>query len=139
MTLVLDASMALAWVFERQNPQEALRADRLLAACGQQPWLVPGLWHLEIVNALAVGERRGAIDAERVDDFLARLAALPILTDPSAPGERRHRLLSLAREQGLTAYDAAYLELALRLDADLASFDGPLNAAAHRAGTELVL
>ena len=51
MTLVIDASMALAWVFERQQPGDAEQASRLLDCCGDVPWWVPGLWHLEVTRA----------------------------------------------------------------------------------------
>ena len=51
MPLVLDASMALAWVFERQQAEDAARASQLLATCGEEPWWVPGLWQLEVANA----------------------------------------------------------------------------------------
>lgn len=50
--VVIDASMALAWLFERQHPSDSECANRLLAACGEVPWWIPGLWHLEMSNAL---------------------------------------------------------------------------------------
>ncbi len=52
--LVIDASMALTWVFERQQPEDGQRASRLLSDCGGEPWWVPALWHLEVANALLV-------------------------------------------------------------------------------------
>ena len=55
--IVIDPSMALAWLFERQTPADQQRANHLLEACGQSPWWVPGLWHLEVRNALLVAER----------------------------------------------------------------------------------
>lgn len=61
--IVIDASMALAWVFERQQASDVARADQLLNSCGSQPWWVPALWHLEVANALLVAERRGVIQA----------------------------------------------------------------------------
>ena len=67
--LVIDASMALAWVFERQQPEDGLRASRLLSTCGNQPWWVPGLWHLEVANALLVAERPGVIRSSASDLF----------------------------------------------------------------------
>jgi hypothetical protein len=54
--VVIDASMALAWLFERQQPQDIEQANRLLGACGESPWWVPSLWHLEVANALLVAE-----------------------------------------------------------------------------------
>lgn len=54
--IVINASMTLAWVFERQQPCDSERANRLLAACDEVPWWIPGLWHLELANALLVAE-----------------------------------------------------------------------------------
>ena len=138
MTLVLDASIALAWVFERQQAKDAARASQLLATCGEEPWWVPGLWQLEVANALLVAERRGLIEPEASDLFRARLASLPISCDDDTAQERQSRLVVLARCHGLSSYDATYLELAQRLGARLASFDRRLNQAATAAGVALV-
>ena len=139
MTLVLDASMALAWVFERQQAEDAARASQLLATCGEEPWWVPGLWYLEVANALLVAERRGLIEPEASDLFRARLASLPISCDDDTAQERQSSLVALARCHGLSSYDATYLELAQRLGAHLASFDRRLNQAAAAVGVALVL
>ncbi|MFO8238022.1 MAG: type II toxin-antitoxin system VapC family toxin [Prochlorococcaceae cyanobacterium] len=134
MTLVLDASMALAWIFERESAVEAEQAQRLLDRCGAESWVVPALWHLEVANALVVAERRGVIQPELSGSFLERLDALPIDTEPELPSSRRDGRLSLARRYGLSIYDATYLELCLRLGARLASHDRRLLAAAQAAG-----
>lgn len=137
MTLVIDASMALAWVFEREQTSDAARANRLLAACGDQAWWVPGLWCLEVVNALLVAERRHVIKASASDLFLARLSGLPICMDGDLGPEQQPRLIALARTHGLSSYDATYLDLAQRLGATLASFDRKLNQAAADLGVPL--
>ena len=138
LTLVLDASMALAWVFERQQAEDAARASQLLATCGGEPWWVPGLWYLELANALLVAERRGLIEPEASDLFRSRLASLPISCDDDTAQERQSRLVALARCHGLSSYDATYLELAQRLGARLASFDRRLNQTAAAVGVALV-
>ena len=130
--------MALAWVFERKQAKDAARASQLLATCGEEPWWVPGLWQLEVANALLVAERRGLIEPEASDLFRARLASLPISCDDDTAQERQSRLVVLARCHGLSSYDATYLELAQRLGARLASFDRRLNQAATAAGVALV-
>lgn len=135
--IVIDASMALAWVFERQQPCDSERANRLLAACGEVPWWIPGLWHLEVANALLVAERRSVLPQLDSDRFLAHLNSLPITTDARATQERSSRILALARSHGLSSYDATYLELAQRLGAALASFDRQLNQAASAIGIAL--
>jgi predicted nucleic acid-binding protein len=129
--------MALAWVFERQQTSEAERAARLLDACGDMHWWVPGLWHLEVTNALLVAERRSVLPPADSDLFLARLNNLPFHTDTGPPPDRGASLMALARTHGLSSYDASYLELAQRLDASLASFDRQLNRAAAMAGVAL--
>jgi predicted nucleic acid-binding protein len=136
VTLVLDASMALAWVFERVKSSEAERANAVLAGLPAQTALVPALWHVEILNALVVGRRRGAIVTAKAIDFLSRLDRLPIRTDHAVPARKEH-VLSLALEHRLSAYDAMYLELALRSRAALATFDRRLAQACGEAGVTL--
>jgi hypothetical protein len=65
VTLVIDASMALAWVFERRHGSDGERSARLLEACGSDPWWVPGLWHLEVANALLAALRPGPGGSDR--------------------------------------------------------------------------
>lgn len=134
MSLVLDASMALAWMFERADPQEVALADQLLDAMTEQEVRVPTLWHTEVANALLVAERRGVVREAQVIDYLHRLSRLPILTDDASVSSRRDLVMALGREHRLSAYDATYLELALRTGSVLASFDARLVAAARRAG-----
>jgi len=138
LTIVIDASMSLAWVFERQQPSDRERADLLLASCGAEPWWVPGLWHLEVANALVVAERRAVIQANSSDEFLNQLYKLPINTDLQPLAERQMRVLALARSEGLSSYDASYLVLAQQLGATLASFDRKLNQAATNLGVSLL-
>lgn len=134
MRLVLDASMALAWVFERENTEEADCAERVLLVLAEAETSVPALWHTEVANALLVGERRRVVNEAQVMDYLSRLHALPITTDTAAPALRREVVMALAREHRLTAYDATYLDLALRTGSVLATFDGKLADATRRAG-----
>ena len=108
--VVIDASMALAWLFERQQAQDIEQANRLLGACGESPWWVPSIWHLEVANALLVAERRSVLPQAESDCFLAKLSNLPILTDTDPIPTRRPRILALARNHGLSSYDATYLE-----------------------------
>ena len=135
--VVIDASMALAWLFEREQPSDRERANRLLAACGEEPWWIPALFCLEVSNALLVAERRSVLPQTDSDRFLARLSSLPFLTDRDPSAECTPRILALARSHGLSSYDATYLELAQRLGAALASFDRQLNQAAAALGVAL--
>jgi predicted nucleic acid-binding protein len=134
--LVIDASFALGWLYERLDPREAVLAGRTLSDLDAVEAMVPWAWHLEVINALLVGERRGLISEAVGTTFLKRLADLPILTDGALPQARCEAVLTLAlaRAQGLAAYDAVYLELALRRGATLATLDARLAAAMGHCG-----
>jgi predicted nucleic acid-binding protein len=134
MSLVLDASAALAWIFERSDPVEVALADRLLDSIATQPVLVPSLWHIEVANALLVAERHGVAKEAQVVDYLQRLSQLPIVTDDAEISRRQEIIMALGRQFQLTAYDAMYLELAMRTASTLATFDAKLASAMQRAG-----
>jgi predicted nucleic acid-binding protein len=132
MLFVLDASIAAAWCLADERDDAADRAfDRLTT----DEAVVPQLWWFEIRNVLIVNERRGRLAVADTTTFLSDLGRLPIRVDAS-PGEPF--VLALARKHGLTVYDAAYLELAVRLGAPVASLDRALNAAARSEGMDLV-
>ena len=95
---------------------------------------VPGIWHLEIANVLALSERRGRITPANSSEFIALLEKLVIVIDEETPLRALGRVLDLARAERLTAYDAAYLELAMRLAIPLASKDADLCTAAEHLG-----
>ncbi len=99
---------------------------------------VPPLWTFEIANVLAVNERKGRIAAAIADQFLEPLSALDIRVDRSQPVDGK-ALMPLVRRYRLTAYDAAYLELALRRGLALATFDTDLIAAAQDAAIPRLL
>ena len=134
MNIVIDASMALAWIFLRQKPEEARLADHLLLSVIENVWLAPPLLQLEIANALLVGARRKVVSEAQVIDFLHRFDQLPIRIDGDGASIRRAAVMALAREHSLSAYDATYLELALRAGACLATFDTALGRAMAAAG-----
>lgn len=134
---VLDASMALAWLFPRQNPAEAEFADRALDELDSETFLVPAIWYGELANAILRGERKGLVTATQTAAFLAELDQAEIETDSDSPRLRQSVVLSLARSHRLTAYDATYLELALRTGATLATFDRQLAEAARLAGVRV--
>lgn len=135
MSLVLDASMSIAWLFEDERTEAALSVLRRVTAEGA---LVPSLWRLEVANVLRNATRRERCDEAYVDQSLARLGRLPIVVDTETDQQAWGATLKLAREEGLTPYDAAYLELALRRELPLASGDGNLVAAAKRRGVTVL-
>ena len=132
MPFVLDASVTASWCFEDEG---APVADAAMDRLPEDHAIVPALWWFEIRNVLVVNERRGRIDSADSDMFLNDLARLPIRIE-SDPNERL--VVGLARTHRLTAYDAAYLDLAVRLTAPIATLDRALADAARAEGLELV-
>jgi predicted nucleic acid-binding protein len=131
---VLDGSVTLAWLFQdEQDPY----ADAIIARLPDLEMLVPRLWHLEIANVLLVGERRGRCSQADTTQWLAYLAGLPIVLDGETEARAWSDTLALARQHGLTAYDAAYLELALRSGIPLATLDAKLKGAAQASGVAI--
>jgi predicted nucleic acid-binding protein len=131
---VLDASMALAWLFPRTDPSEYALADKALDEVNDEEFLVPAIWYGEVSNAILRGERKGLITFSQSASFLAELALADIETDSDPPKLRQPAVLALARTYTLTAYDATYLELALRTGAVLETFDQKLAEAMRQAG-----
>jgi predicted nucleic acid-binding protein len=131
---VLDCSMTMAWCFRDEGgsrPQSVFSSFETFAA------IVPGIWALEVANVLVACERRNRLSAADVATFLNMLKKYPIDVDEDTATNAFGEVLSLARTHRLTAYDAAYLELALRTGCPLASLDLELNAAATGLGIAL--
>ncbi|MBO9557633.1 MAG: type II toxin-antitoxin system VapC family toxin [Caulobacter sp.] len=135
MTLVLDASLTLASILHDEVTAQA--QDRMREAFGQTVW-VPSLWRLEVANVLRNAVRRGRCDAIFVDQALGELELLPIRIDTETDARAWGATMLLSRTEDLTLYDAAYLELAIRLGATLASCDKTLVDAARRCGVEVL-
>jgi predicted nucleic acid-binding protein len=132
---VLDVSIALAWCFhDEASPAVWAVLDRL----EKETAVVPSLWRLEAANVLALAERKGRISAARTAEFIARVETLSIEVDQETPLRAFAEILALARGHGLTAYDAAYLELVMRSGVPLATKDLALAAGARSVGVEVV-
>jgi predicted nucleic acid-binding protein len=131
ISVVVDASLALAWCFPDEGSEHA---DGVLVSLEGKTILVPSVWGLEIANAVLVGERRKRLSQPEIRQFTTLLEGLRVVQDRRAVVELVHQILPLAREYQLSAYDAAYLELAIRHDAPLATLDGKLRTAAEMAG-----
>jgi predicted nucleic acid-binding protein len=100
--------------------------------------LVPPHWPFEVANMILMAERRGRIGAEQARANLADLDLMPIVVDHASLDHAFARTSMLAHEHALTAYDAAYLELALRHDLILVSQDDALLKAARACGVEAI-
>ena len=129
MAFVADNSVVLAWFVASQA---TAYSEKMLRRAVEEVVLVPIVWHLEFANALYQLERRHRLKPADTNAMLDAVRDLALDVDTSPPEQMR--LLDLARRYGLSVYDASYLELALRLSLDLAASDGPLSAAAAKAG-----
>jgi len=134
-SFVVDASIALCWCFEDEATEAT---DQLLRRLQTTVAAVPSHWYIEITNVLALSERRRRITPADTAEFIGLLEALVIDADDETPARAFGRVLSLARSERLTAYDAAYLELAMRLGVPLATKDVALSDAATRLGVSVL-
>ncbi len=122
MTIVVDASMAAAWLLPDEFSEASDRIFRLLQATDG---LVPSIFRHEVRHILLIAERRKRVMPAKVDELLGRLAALPVRDGGHSDD---HDVIALARTGGLTAYDAA---LALSTGSSLATLDRAMAAAAR--------
>ena len=135
MSMVLDSSATLAWVYGDEITEPIRHVFDRVSENGA--W-VPGLWKLEVANILEMGVRRGRHDAAFLNSTLADLALLPISVDTETDRQAWGATLQLSERHGLTLYDAAYLELALRRGLPLASLDAELRRAAQAEGVVVI-
>lgn len=132
-SFILDCSVVLAWFFSDESSEYA---DAVAAGIVHASAVAPALWALEVANTLIVGERRGRCTADQSAAFLARLARLPITLEAETFASAWSGSISIARGHRISAYDATYLELALRRGLPLATLDDRLNAVAGALGIE---
>jgi predicted nucleic acid-binding protein len=131
---VLDCSMTLAWFFaDEADPY----ADSVAKSLKDATAVVPDLFHLEVANTLLVGERRKRNSRAQGASFLTRLAALPIVVDGQTATRAWTDTIALARTCGLSTYDAAYLEIAVRETLPIATRDDQIRDAAIAIGVPL--
>ncbi len=135
MNFVLDASVTLAWCFEDERAGYAMRVlDEL--ADGEA--IVSSLWPMEVTNGLSTALREKRIDRAGAAEARNILIALPIVVDPVDRRRAFEDIPRLARANGLTTYDASYLEVAVRLGIPLATLDRGLAKAAADEGVQAV-
>jgi predicted nucleic acid-binding protein len=133
---VLDASVSLSWFVDDPIPDLAVRVRQSIETGSTA--LVPGLWHLEMANGLALAERRGKIRAAAIDRSLNDIELLfGSALESSSVIIWIRQALAAARSFSLTAYDAIYLETARREHLPLATLDKALIRAATEAGVAL--
>ena len=136
MRFVLDCSVAISWCLVDEDNNYA---NGILTIMPDSEAFVPGIWSLEIANVLLVAERRNRMTQEQSEEAIALLQSLLIQVDATTDANALGTTLVLGRQEGLAAYDAAYLELALRLGLPLATNDTRLMEAASRCGVDLAV
>jgi len=135
MTLVADANAALGTVLPGHDEKVA---EAFLNHIGSGDAVcVPPLWLLETLNVLLVRERRKKLDASERDQAIACIHGYPIRVNEESTAHIAE-IQRLATKHSLSSYDAAYLELTLRLKCPLLSADGSLCAAAQAEGVTLL-
>lgn len=135
MSLVLDSSATLAWIYPDERPPGAVE---LLNWIGENGAIVPSIWRLEIINALLSARRRRRITDEEIDVVLASLLDLEITVDDETDVHAWSQTAEIAAQNGLTIYDACYVELALRRSLPIATFDREVRIAANALAIPLV-
>jgi len=135
LPFVVDASITLSWCFADETSPYS---RSVLAALETTHAVVPALWPFEVANGLARAERRKRITQEGIAAFLEALRRLPIQVERREALWLWQAVLPLAREHRLTAYDAAYLDLAKRERLSLATLDHELQEAGSTLGISVV-
>lgn len=133
--VVIDSSIALTWCFEDEASPET---DKLFERVRDDGAIVPGLWYLELSNVLLQAEKRGRISTGDIATRLDLIAELPISVDQETTVRAWHEILTLARAERLTTYDATYLELSSRRGLPLLTKDKDLAQAAVRLGVVIL-
>lgn len=134
MNFVLDNSVTMRWYFGDGTPRELSYARAVLDAMKTASAWVPVTWGLEVSNVIARAEARDLVTEARSEAFLEMLAGADIVVDAATYTHALTGTLQIARRYRLSAYDASYLELALREGLALATLDDDLQKAAKRAG-----
>jgi predicted nucleic acid-binding protein len=125
----------MRWCFENTSTPYAEEVlEQLLV--GQQAH-VPVLWLYEVVSVLAKAQRSASMTADKAHGFLEDIRSLDITVDDESFGHILTDVHRLTVEHGLSGYDAAYLELAIRRGLPLATLDEDLQKAARTTGVEL--
>lgn len=136
MSFVLDTSVTMRWFFGDGKPRELAYAREVLEAMKDVAARVPITWGLEVSNVIAKAEAKGWVTEARSEVFLEMLKGVDIHPDMSTLQQALSDTLQVARRYRLSAYDASYLELAMRAGLPLATLDEDLQKAAKKAGVK---
>lgn len=136
---VLDCSVTMSWCFSDEANAYADVVLGSMQASLHGAAVVPNLWSLEVANVLLVAERRQRLTPAQTTRAITLLQALPITIDVQTAQQAFLTTLALGRNYGISAYDAAYLELAMRLGLPIATVDKRLSVIASQCGVEIYL
>jgi predicted nucleic acid-binding protein len=134
---VADSSVAVAWALDSQADDGTERLKRSAIEGAQV--IVPLVWSVEVANTFLMLFRRRRLTRPEWREIRKEIAAIPVILDGEMHELALHRISDVAEDFTLTAYDAVYLELALRRGLPLASRDGALNKAAKKCGVKTLL
>lgn len=136
-SFVLDNSVAMRWCFESGAHAYADSVLQHLESDEGEAF-VPVLWRYEVSAVMARAQKTGLLTAQQAADFLDDLQVLNIIVDTDSGDRILTDVHRLAVANGLTSYDAAYLELALRRGLPLATLDQELQKACTAAGVSVL-
>jgi len=136
LNFVLDNSVTMRWFFGDGKPQELSYAGKVLDAMKTASAIVPVTWGLEVANVIARAEAKGLVTEARSETFLEMMEGMDIEADAVTFDHAMSHTLQLARRYKLSAYDASYLELSMRLGLPLATLDQDLQKAAKKTGVK---
>ena len=119
----------MSWCFEDESDSYS---EAVLDSLADGEAFVPGIWPLEVGNVLLVAERKKLLSEASAVRFLELISSLPLAVEQETPDRMLREIVSLAREQGLSTYDASYLDLAMRMDLPMATLDASMRKAARR-------
>jgi predicted nucleic acid-binding protein len=135
VSLVLDSSITVSWLYREEATKSV---DEIFENLIEASAWVPALWHLEVANVLQTGIRRKRHAADFRDRMLSDLSEFAIHVDPETHRQAWGPTVRLGERHGLTVYDAAYLELAMRRGLPLATLDRHLRVAASDEKVQLL-
>ena len=135
MRFVIDNSVIMAWCFE---DEKSPYADAVLEMFTRAEALVPALWPLELANVLLVAERRRRLSTASSANFVNLLSSLSISVDQAPSLSTAVDIMSIGRQTGLSSYDAAYVELAMREGISLCTLDRKIRASLKKCNVELL-
>jgi predicted nucleic acid-binding protein len=126
---VIDNSVVMSWCFEEESDAYS---EGVLDSLADGEAFVPGIWPLELGNVLLVAERKKRLSEASVVRFLELISSLPLSVEQESPQRILSEIVSLARQLGVSTYDASYLDLAMRMELPISTLDASMRKAARK-------